>query len=69
MNNQYLYVEEYQLKKLREKEIKKIVSRRFKSKGSQSVDTIILNLKLFGLSEEEINKEREKTMHSSRPLM
>ena len=69
MNNQYLYVEEYQLKKLREKEIKKIVSRRFKSKGSQSVDTIILNLKLFGLSEEEINKEREKTKFSQRPLM
>ncbi len=69
MNNQYLYVEEYQLKKLREKEIKKIVSRRFKSKGTQSVDTIILNLKSFGLSQEEINKEIEKTKFSQRPLM
>ena len=66
MNNQYL---EYQFKKLREKEIKKIVSRRFKSKGNQSVDTIILNFKLFGLSQEEIDKEIEKTKFSQRPLM
>ena len=67
--NQSILSTEYENEKLRKKEIKKILNRRFKSRGNQNSDTIRYNLLCFGLNETEIEEEIEKTKYSERPLM
>ncbi len=67
--NQSMLITEYEKEKFRKREIKKILNRRFKSRGNKNSHSIRYNFFCFGLNEVKIEEEIEKTKYSDRPLM